>query len=591
MNTLLNTYNQRIETHRSLAGTLQKKLFASSMFRLVVFVAGAFAVYFLWQYWQVAVGIAIGTFALFLFLVSRHENLKQKRNYHRAMVAINEREIQVLQGDFHNLPDGAEFLTDDHEYSRDIDLFGKGSFFQYLNRSVTKDGVITLSRKLTNNNPTAIPEKQEAVKELATKLDFRQTYAATATLLDNDKEPKQMLKWIEDYTSFVPAIYKWLPWAFFAVSIGIVVLYFNDLINGWFIAGIFFLGLAITRHFLKRINEFSINISKLELFFQQYSKLILSIEKEEFTSELLVDFKNQILTTGNAASSRLAQLASAIGRLDQRNNMLFGILANGLGLWDLKQVHTIEQWLGENKSHVRNWLETAAQIDAMNSLGNYAYNHPEYLFPTISDGDFKLQATNVKHPLLDPQKAIGNDINIESGEFFIITGANMAGKSTFLRTVSMTIVMSNAGLPIWCDEVSYSPIQLITSMRTSDSLTDDESYFFSELKRLKYIVDKIENDRYFIVLDEILKGTNSQDKANGSRKLLEKLSLKHATGIIATHDLSLTEVAKEYDTISNYFFDADITNDVLTFDYKFKDGVATNMNASFLLRKMGIVDE
>ncbi len=591
METLIHTYNQRIETHNSLASALQKKLFASSMFRLVVFVAGAVAVYYLWAYWQVAVAIAVATFALFLFLVSRHENLKQQRNYHRAMVAINEREIQVLNGDFHKLPDGSEFLKDDHEYSRDIDLFGKGSFFQYLNRSVTRDGVITLSRKLTNNNPTTIPQKQEAVKELATKLDFRQTYAATATLLDNDKEPKQMLQWIEEYKSFVPSMYRWLPWVIFVASIASVVLYFNDLINGWFIAGIFFLGLGITRHFLKQINEFSIEISKLELFFQQYSKLILSIEKEEFQSELLVDLKNKILTTGDPASQRLQQLAKAIGRLDQRYNMLFGILANGLGLWDLKQVHTIEKWLIENKDHVRNWLETAAQVDAMNSLGNYSYNHPNYVFPDIGTGDFKLEAVDVKHPLLDPQKAIGNDINISSGEFFIITGANMAGKSTFLRTVSMTIVTSNAGLPIWSDKVRYNPIKLITSMRTSDSLTDDESYFFSELKRLKYIVDRIDNDRYFIVLDEILKGTNSQDKANGSRKLIEKLSRKHATGIIATHDLSLTEVAQEYNTISNYFFDADITNDVLTFDYKFKTGVASNMNASFLLRKMGIVDE
>jgi DNA mismatch repair ATPase MutS len=212
------------------------------------------------------------------------------------------------------------------------------------------------------------------------------------------------------------------------------------------------------------------------------------------------------------------------------------------------------------------------------------------VFPQIETGDFTLQATDTKHPLLDPAKAIGNDIAITSGAFFIITGANMAGKSTFLRTVSMNIVLANVGLPVWATHMNYSPIKLITSMRTSDSLTDEASYFFSELTRLKYIVDKIEGDRYFIVLDEILKGTNSQDKANGSRKLIEKLSRKHATGIIATHDLSLTEVGKEYDTISNYFFDAEIVDDELHFDYTFKTGVATNMNASFLLRKMGIVD-
>lgn len=165
----------------------------------------------------------------------------------------------------------------------------------------------------------------------------------------------------------------------------------------------------------------------------------------------------------------------------------------------------------------------------------------------------------------------------------------MAGKSTFLRTVSMSIVMANVGLPVWAESMDYAPIKLITSMRTSDSLKDDESYFFSELKRLKFIVDKMEQEKYFIVLDEILKGTNSVDKASGSRKLIEKLTLKKATGIIATHDLSLTEVANDHEHISNYYFDAQIINDELFFDYTFKTGVATNMNASFLLKKMGIV--
>jgi DNA mismatch repair ATPase MutS len=166
----------------------------------------------------------------------------------------------------------------------------------------------------------------------------------------------------------------------------------------------------------------------------------------------------------------------------------------------------------------------------------------------------------------------------------------MAGKSTFLRTVSLQIMMANVGLPVCAESVSYSPIKLITSMRTTDSLTDDESYFFSELKRLRYIVDEIQTDRYFMVLDEILKGTNSTDKALGSRKFVERLVKSKSTGIIATHDLSLCEVANEYDAVKNHYFDAEIIDNELHFDYTFKDGICQNMNASFLLKKMGIIE-
>jgi DNA mismatch repair ATPase MutS len=165
----------------------------------------------------------------------------------------------------------------------------------------------------------------------------------------------------------------------------------------------------------------------------------------------------------------------------------------------------------------------------------------------------------------------------------------MAGKSTFLRTVSLHMVMANMGLPVCAHSSVYSPIKLITSMRTSDSLTDDSSYFFSELTRLKYIVDAIKEDNYFIILDEILKGTNSTDKAIGSRKFVEKLVASHATGIIATHDLSLCEIEKELDEVENYYFDAQIIDDELYFDYTFKKGICQNMNASFLLKKMEIV--
>ena len=238
---------------------------------------------------------------------------------------------------------------------------------------------------------------------------------------------------------------------------------------------------------------------------------------------------------------------------------------------------------------VEKWFDTIAFFDALNSLGNFAFNHKGYAYPVLTEGNLTLQSEAAGHPLLHPEKSIRNDIKINKEQFFIITGANMAGKSTFLRTVSLQIVMANVGLPVCASAVAYSPIKLITSMRTTDSLTDDESYFFSELKRLKFIVEEIQKDRYFIVLDEILKGTNSTDKAKGSSKFVERLVASKSTGIIATHDLSLCEVSQELPQIENHYFDAEIIDDELHFDYKFKEGICRNMNASFLLQKMEIV--
>ncbi len=234
------------------------------------------------------------------------------------------------------------------------------------------------------------------------------------------------------------------------------------------------------------------------------------------------------------------------------------------------------------------WFEVVTFFDAYNSLGNFAFNHPDYVFPTINN-EHVINAKQLGHPLLKKDKRVDNDIQINNEQFFIITGANMAGKSTFLRTVSLHIVMANTGLPVCAASSTYHPVKLITSMRTSDSLTDESSYFFSELTRLKLIVDAIQKEPYFIILDEILKGTNSTDKAIGSRKFVEKLVASKATGIIATHDLSLCDIETELLQVKNYYFDAEIINDELHFDYQFKTGVCKNMNASFLLKKMEIV--
>ena len=269
--------------------------------------------------------------------------------------------------------------------------------------------------------------------------------------------------------------------------------------------------------------------------------------------------------------------------------MIFGFLGNGLLLWDLHQSYKIEKWIEKYNSLVESWFDVIAFFDAQISLANYAFNHPKYPFPVLNKDENILDGTLLGHPLINNKTRISNNFLIRKKDFMIITGANMAGKSTFLRTVSLTIVMANVGLPVCAKKLDYSPTKLITSMRTSDSLVDESSYFHAEIMRLKFIVDQMKDEQYFIILDEILKGTNSKDKAIGSRKFVERLVKSGSTGIIATHDLSLCDIDKEYDQIHNKYFDALIKDEELYFDYQLKEGVCVNMNASFLLKKMGII--
>jgi DNA mismatch repair ATPase MutS len=352
----------------------------------------------------------------------------------------------------------------------------------------------------------------------------------------------------------------------------------------------FGIGLAATGRFLNNINILSRNTSKAQSTFEEYKKLVAIIEDASFESSYLNKLRAPLMGAGVKTSELLISFAKMLSSLDQRNNMLFGILGNGFLLWDIRCSYNIEDWIAKHGADVEAWFEAIATFDAQVSLGTFVFNHPHYVLPEIKAGaPDVLSSIGAGHPLIDPAKSVGNPIQIGKEQFHIITGANMAGKSTYLRTVSLQIVMANVGLPVCAEQCVYAPIKLITSMRSTDSLSDDTSYFFSELKRLRYIVDRLAEDRYFIILDEILKGTNSTDKAIGSRKFVKRLVASGSTGIIATHDLSLCELGDELAQVENYYLDAEIIDDELSFDYSLKKGICQNMNASFLLEKMDLV--
>ncbi|MDC1326779.1 DNA mismatch repair protein MutS [Ulvibacter sp.] len=589
----LQFYSKEKQLFINELAVVHRKLRTSGVIRLLFAGLLIFGIYYFFNTTEVVVPLIVVGIIGFIFLVSKHSNLDRRRSKLTALIRINETEINVLNGNLESLATGRKFVDHSHHYSYDIDLFGKGSFFQYLNRTVIASGKKVLANILASNDTVKIVDKQEAIKELSEKPSWRQNFSATGSLVHVDIKSSQILTWLTNHETFVPKSMRLLPLLFSVVSLVLFVLNYLYMLPLSVTTLWFFVGVGVTGVYIKKINKFYQNASNAKETFKQYHQLLDLIESEEFTSKLLKAKQEEIKKQGKKASEIFLQFSKMLDAFDQRNNMLVGIVANAFALRDLQLCYKIEAWIDTNQDQVAHWFDVIAFFDAQNSLGNFVFNHPDHCFPEIVSSKFVIDAQQLGHPLISKEKRVDNDFSIQGTNFFIITGANMAGKSTFLRTVSLSIIMANIGLPVCAKSFDYSPIKLITSMRTSDSLTDDESYFFSELKRLKMIIESVQLTEkpgdYFIILDEILKGTNSTDKAIGSRKFVERLVKLGAMGIIATHDLSLCEISKDLSEVKNYYFDAEIIDNELHFDYTFKEGICKNMNASFLLKKMEII--
>jgi DNA mismatch repair ATPase MutS len=262
-------------------------------------------------------------------------------------------------------------------------------------------------------------------------------------------------------------------------------------------------------------------------------------------------------------------------------------------LWDYICIFRLEKWKAGFKDLFPVWLEMLGEVDALISFSNYAANNPDFTYPAISIDNTVISAKNLGHQLIEANKRVCNDFKLERhGIICIVSGANMAGKSTFLRTIAINFILGMAGAPVCAEKMSFIPLKLFTSMRTTDSLSNNESYFYAELKRLKLLKAKIENgEPVLFILDEILKGTNSADKSLGSKLFLGKMIELGATGLIATHDTSLGELENSWpDQIINKCFEIEIEGENIKFDYKLHNGITRKMNAAFLMKQMGILE-
>ena len=591
-----NHYTERLSLTKGQLQQVKKQIFRISMLRLTLFIAGVAGIYFFFSQTPLLIVCICLTFLPLFILVKIHNRFFIRKEWLETQARIIQEELQALSGDYSSFEDGKEYVNPEHPYSFDLDIFGRRSLFQSINRTCTFFGKNRLAKWLQNHlhEKTSIEKRQEMIREISEHTLFREQFRVAGLVHHGQSSDGEKIQaWSQSPAQYLHA--GWVKAFIWGVPVINSLLLITSL-AGWtsfsWLGLSFGIFLVLSFGIIKRATYIQETYGKQLKSLNGYARLIALAKAEDWKSAGMQELMERFNLNGQSPVQALQQLSKELDRLDLRNNQFLYVLLEGSIFFQLQEIVRIERWKVRYGQYISEWLETVGELDALCSLGTFAYNHPQYTYPELTEKPFCFLATQMGHPLMPVSQCVKNDATIPSRPFFlIITGANMAGKSTYLRTIGVNYLLACIGAPVCCERLKLYPNQLITSLRTSDSLSDNESYFFAELKRLKRIIDLLnQGQQLFIILDEILKGTNSMDKQKGSFDLIRQFMQLKANGIIATHDLLLGSLIKQFpEEIRNYCFEADIKENELTFSYKLREGVAQNMNACFLMKKMGII--
>ena len=580
-------YNSQVNKYAKKQTIANKRVFLLGTLRLVVFLSVLTAWFFLFDstliWWISLVG-----FTAFLFLVHLSSDARYEKKRAEKMVEINQAELKAINGDWSSFPDGAIYKDSAHPFSSDMDLFGSRSLFQLVNRTISRKGERMLARQLSNGTET-IQLTNLAITELSEKVDWYQQFLAEGMVfIEADGESD--LKDLRNFPVELNASEKVLIYLVPLVSIASIGLWYFDLINGILFSGVLALVLSLVMRKIKRTNAICLSIGRYDRLVSAYERQVELINLVDFKSPEMKQWKSSHFAENGNVSEALKELAKIQKQMNYRLNLVAAFVLNFLLAWDLRVLNEWSQWHHANASKLEGLEDRLAEMEVWISGATYFNNQSNGVFAEFSSSE-ELNIQELAHPFIPINSQVKNDLEFNTHEkFYIVTGPNMAGKSTYLRSVGWALISANAGFPVMAKKCVIPVMCLYTSMRTADDLNEQSSFFHAELKRLRFIVDAIERgEKVFVILDEILKGTNSKDKEEGSAGLLRKLAKLNARGIIATHDLSLCKLAEESTEFRNRYFDSTIENEELRFDYRIRDGICQNMNASFLLKKMGLV--
>ena len=589
-------YQKQIDHYTARLKQIKKRRNLITLAKLLTFGYMIFLIYLLINHsTQPLLLLGIGAILVFIFLTLWDSQIIYRQHLIEELLRINTLESDYLAGNFSALDQGERFNDPAHPYAHDLDLFGEDSLFQHLNRTVTFSGTQKLVSWLLSlsKDPEVIHSRQQAAEELCAEPEWCQHFRAAGALHPTQALDAVILKsgptespffskhstvrlilWIANtivivswaVTSFTP-----LP---FSISLVLSLLQLS--------------ALAL---YIKKINAYHQRLNLFLKTISNYLPLVRLIHDQSFRSPYLQKIRHSLFTPESNSLQALTQLHRIQNSLDQRGNIVIAFILYGIYLKDFHTLLRLVHWRKKYGPDIETWTDVLSEADALISMANYRFNHPAYCLPVICQ-DRLLDTEEIGHPLLKSERNVTNDFSIRSlHQIAIVTGANMAGKSTFLRTIGVNLILAQSGNVVCSRYFAFQPMTLFTSMRTTDSLSKDTSYFHAELLRLQQLVNIAQQeDKVFIILDEMLKGTNSVDKLNGSLAFLKRILSYPISGLVATHDLALGELADDFpEHFFNVCFEIVHSGSQITYDYKLHLGISSNMNASILLKQMGLI--
>lgn len=591
MNTTL--FTNHIEVFTSKVKKLSKLNKLIALYRFLTFILGSILIYFLYEKtnWLFTSLASISIIIIFLWLIQFHEKIKNKLSHYKILIQINKDEINRFNHNFTDLNRGEKYIDSKHEYTSDLDIFGSNSLFQLLNRTATSIGENQLVNWLKNtSSPSTIVLRQEAIDELEEQLDWRQKFQAHGKSFEqSDQGVTHINDWIKEKEHFIfDRRFVILAYSLPFLTVLSILTTFNNFTH--FYIPLFFI--SINFYLLKQkknyLHKLKVNTSQQVNVLNSYLKLFEAIENKKFNTKTLQKIQKELIQE-QKASNTIQLFFKHLNALDMSSNPIWAFIGNGIFLWDLHHAIRLYYWKQNFSIFIPNWLKSLAEFDAITSLAGYNFLHNDWIIPSLNEKIYGIEATKVGHPLLPKEQRIYNPISLNGkGKVSVITGANMSGKSTYLRTVGINLVLANLGVRVCAESFNFSTFQLFSSMRTLDSLKNNTSSFYAELLRLKDLIQLAKKEeRILFLLDEILKGTNSKDRYDGAKALINQLSKLNTIGYISTHDLELSELANS-EKIKNYSFNSEVKGEKILFDYLLTDGFCSSFNASQLMRNIGI---
>jgi len=600
-------YKTNIKKYKAEISALENVIFRLSLVRFATFLISLVSIVYLANermilaLWFV---VPVCVFA-FIFLLNRYNHLNDRKRNATDLKEINENELLRIENKLSGFPMGQPYLNRDHAYVADLDIFGPHSLFQLLNRTTTESGSHLLAMWLSAPSPKeTIIERQHAIQELKPSLQWRQQFqSAGQPYINSESDFQKLLKWFESKEYLLPKQTKYILGSIFlavltSVFVGLYVQY--SIAEGLNVYLLPLLLVLMFNHFLLKkvapIAEEIIDHTHQNVqILGGYESLAQTIVSESFNSKKLTNLQSDLTQRESSANKEIKRLKDLLegfqlrGSKSSSGNMFYKIL-NQFWLLDIFYIIKVENWKVRNRDQVHSWIEAISEFEVLNSLSGFAYSNPDFTFPEIDDEQYNIKFENVGHPLIKRENRISNNFDMRGrGHISMITGSNMAGKSTFLRTVGINLILALMGAPCCAKSAKVSNMKLFTSMRTQDNLEEGVSSFYAELQRVKQLLKFIEGGQpIFFMLDEMFKGTNSEDRYKGGVSLIKQLSELNTFGIISTHDLDLAKLVGKNMKVLSYSFNSTIHEGELKFNYKLQDGICTDFNASELMKKSGI---